>query len=210
MNWKRAEYGRKYAGSLSYTVLLAVFFLVGIFLGQVFSSHVPTSTQQELSEYLKQYMMIGSEPVASEAIFSILLLYIRYPLLVILLGFSSIGVLLIPCLTTAFGFFMSFSASCFVSAFGTCGVLLAISGFGLRCLLTLPCYFLLAEPALRASFTLASVWTGKGYRGMTALYGREWRHRLIWCAIILLAGVCVEFVCSPWLLQLVVSRILVD
>ena len=72
-------------------------------------------------------------------VLSALVLYFRYPLLAFLLGFASIGIVLLPCLTVAFGFFLSFSVCCFTAAFGPGGVLVALAVFGLRCLVTRPC-----------------------------------------------------------------------
>lgn len=57
----------------------------------------------------------------------------------------------LPLLSAAFGFFLAFSVGCFTSAFGGEGVLLAFAVFGIRCLLTFPCYFWLAVPAFQNS-----------------------------------------------------------
>lgn len=76
-----------------------------------------------------------------QAMLSALVLYYRYPLFAVLLGFASIGVALLPCLTAAFGFSLSFSVCCFTASFGGNGVLLALAVFGVRCAVTLPVFF---------------------------------------------------------------------
>ena len=119
-------------------LLLALFFLAGVLLGQVLSGRVPDTTGDELR---------------------------RYPLFAFLLGFASIGVVLLPCVTAAYGFFLSFSVCCFTAAFGVDGVLLALAVFGLRCLVTLPCYFLLAAASWGTSAGLAAVSFGRGPAG---------------------------------------------
>ena len=124
------------------------------------------------------------------------------------MGFASIGVVLLPAVTAAFGFFLSFSVSCFTAAFGGDGVLLALAVFGLRCAVTLPCYFLLAVPAWRNAADLALASFGGGRRTAPVVYGQPWWSRVAVCAGILLAGVCLELFCSPWLLRLVLDRIL--
>lgn len=126
-------------------LLLALFFLAGVLLGQVLSGRVPDTTGDELRRYLEDYVRLGGEgaPTVQTAL-SALVIYFRYPLFAFLLGFASIGVVLLPCVTAAYGFFLSFSVCCFTAAFGVDGVLLALAVFGLRCLVTLPCYFLLA------------------------------------------------------------------
>ena len=68
---------------------------------------------------------------------------------------------LLPCVTAAYGFFLSFSVCCFTAAFGVDGVLLALAVFGLRCMVTLPCYFLLAAASWGTSAGLAAVSFGR-------------------------------------------------
>lgn len=104
----------------------------------------------------------GPPPRALSAV----VIYFRYPLLAFLLGFASIGVVLLPCVTVAYGFFLSFSVCCFTAAFGAGGVLLALAVFGLRCVVTLPCYFLLAVPSWGTSACRPGrlVWEGTALR----------------------------------------------
>ena len=188
-------------------IALALFFLGGVFLGQVLAGRVPDATGRELTEYLRGYVALETA-VTPQAVVSALVLYFRYPLLAVLMGFASIGVVLLPAVTAAFGFFLSFSVSCFTAAFGGDGVLLALAVFGLRCAVTLPCYFLLAVPAWGNAAALALASFGGGRRTAPVVYGQPWWSRVAVCAGILLAGVCLELFCSPWLLRLVLDRIL--
>ena len=189
-------------------IALALFFLGGVFLGQLLAGRVPDATGRELTEYLRSYVTLEAA-VTPQAAVSALVLYFRYPLLAVLMGFASIGVALLPAVTAAFGFFLSFSVSCFTAAFGGEGVLLALAVFGLRCAVTLPCYFLLAVPAWRNAAALALASFGGGRRTAPVVYGQPWWSRVAVCAGILLAGVCLELFCSPWLLRLALDRILV-
>ena len=136
-------------------------------------------------------------------------MYFRYPLAAFLLGFASIGVLALPLVTGAFGGFLSFSVCCFTASFGPDGVLLALAVFGLRCVVTLPCYFLLAVPALERSTALACLSLGGGRRAGPALYGREWWGRLAVVAGVLLAGVCADLMLTPWFLRQLLERMLI-
>lgn len=144
-----------------------------------------------------------------QAMLSALVLYYRYPLFAVLLGFASIGVALLPCLTAAFGFSLSFSVCCFTASFGGNGVLLALAVFGVRCAVTLPVFFLLAVPAWGNSAALALASLGRGRRTAPIVYGRTWWLRVAICAGILLAGMCMDLFFSQWLLQAVLGRILV-
>lgn len=210
MNWK-TKHRLSQGGStaLPRLLFLALFFLGGVILGQVLAGRVPDATGDELARYLADYVRLGgSGSVSAGAALSALVVYFRYPLLAFLLGFASIGVVLLPCATAAFGFFLSFSVCCFTAAFGADGVLLALAVFGLRCAVTLPCYFLLAVPSWGTSAALASLSFGRGRRSAPVAYGSRWWSRLAVCGAVLLAGVCVDLFCSPWLLQLVLERLL--
>jgi len=191
-------------------LFLALFFFAGIVLGQVFSGRVPDATGEELSRYLRDFLMVEGEgdPSARTAL-SAAVLYFRYPLAAFLLGFASIGVLLLPLATGAFGFFLSFSVCCFTAAFGADGVLLALAVFGLRCAVTLPCYFLLAVPSLERSMVLAAMSFGRGRRSAPVVYDRAWWSRLAVISGVLLAGMCAELMLAPWFLRQLLERILV-
>ena len=85
---------------------------------------------------------------------------------------------------------------------------LGVAVLGVRCLLTLPCYFLLAVPSLGTSASLASLSFGSGRRAAPVVYGRGcWKRLAVVCGV-LLAGVCVELFLSPALLESVLERVL--
>lgn len=161
----------------------------------------------ELKEYLSQFLLVEDVSL-SGTVLSTLVLYFRYPLLVVLLGFASIGIVLLPVVSLAFGFFLSFSVCCFTASFGFGGVLLALAVFGLRCAVTIPCFFLLAVPSFGTSGALAGLSMGKGRRTMPVVYGRNWWLRLAVVTGVLLAGMCVDLMISPYLLDLVLDRLL--
>lgn len=191
-------------------LFLALFFFAGIVLGQVFSAQVPNATGDELKRYLTDFLKVeGGGELSTRTALSAAVLYFRYPLAAFLLGFASIGILLLPFVTGVFGFFLSFSVCCFTAAFGSDGILLALAVFGLRCAVTLPCYFLLAVPSLEHSMALVSLSFGKGRRAMPVVYGREWWKRLAVISGVLLAGMCAELMLAPWFLQQLLERMLV-
>ena len=190
-------------------VLLALFFLGGVLLGQVLSGRVPDATGEELGRYLTDYLRLESDTErTAAAALSTAVIYFRYPLAAFLLGFTSLGVFLLPCATAAYGFFLSFSVCCFTAAFGTDGVLLALAVFGLRCVVTVPCYLLLAVPAWGTSAALASLSFGRGRRAAPVVYGRNCWVRFGGVMAALLVGMCVDLFLSPWLLRLILERIL--
>lgn len=211
MNWnKRTGHLAKHGETsfLPRLLLLAFFFLGGVILGQVLSGRVPPATGDELSRYLTDYITLDTEPtLGAKTALSALVIYFRYPLLAFLLGFASVGIVLLPCVTVAYGFFLSFSVCCFTAAFGANGVLLALAVFGIRCLVTLPVFFLLAIPSLGTSAALANLSFGRGRRAAPVVYGRACWLRLGISVAVSLAGVCVELFLSPVFLRLMIQRI---
>lgn len=187
---------------------LALCFFLGTILGQVAAGRVPSEAVEELTAYLRSYVTLETS-CSPQVVLSALVLYLRYPLLAVLLGFASVGVVLLPCVTAAYGFFLSFSVCCFTMAFGTEGVLLALAVFGLRCAVTMPCYFLLAVPAWQTAAGLAAAsFGGRGRRREPIVYGPPWRRRVAVCTAVLLSGMCVDLYLSPWLLRQALERAL--
>ena len=92
---------------------MAVCFAGGVILGQVLAARVPGETGAELRQYLNDYVQLSGETsVSPGTVLSTVVLYFRYPLLAFLLGFASIGVVLLPVTAVAFGFFQIGRASC--------------------------------------------------------------------------------------------------
>lgn len=210
MNGSRqaAQYPRQTV-SVSRLLFLALFFLGGILLGQVLAGKVPDGTGDELTRYLTDYVYLyGQTAPEGRAFWETVVIYFRYPLLAVFLGFTSVGVVLLPVVAVAFGFFLSFSVSCFTAAFSGEGVLLALAVSGLRCALTLPCFFLLAVPSWQTSWALAGLSLGRGQRCAPVVYGRVWWLRAGLAAAVLLAGVCADHALSPVLLRLALERVL--
>lgn len=207
----RYRYGERIRcerGFLFRLILLAFFFSVGVFLGQVLSKRIPNATADELTRYLKDYLSLsGKKDFSAKSFLSSLLLYFRYPLLAFLLGFASVGVVLLPAVSTAFGFFLSFSVCCFTATFGNKGVLLSLAVFGLRCLITLPCFFFLAVPSFRNSVTLASLSFGHGKHLSPVHYGADWWLRGGVVAVLLIVGAFAEMFLTPHLLNMVLEKI---
>ena len=168
---------------------------------------VPDETGAELKQYLTDYVQLGAGQRPLGALLSTAVLYLRYPLLAFFLGFASVGVILLPCTALAFGFFLSFSVCCFTATFGAHGVILTLAVFGLRCLLTLPCFFVLAAASLETSAALAGASFGSGRRLRAVVYGRDWWLRFGAAVVVLLLGVCLDLLLSSRLLELALAQI---
>ncbi|MGM9661884.1 MAG: stage II sporulation protein M [Oscillospiraceae bacterium] len=183
--------------------LFGLCFLLGLYLGQVVSARQAPVVSSELSRYLTGYVELSpGYPLSLRSFLASFLVYFRYPLLAFLLGFASFGVLLLPVLSVLLAFSFSYSVCCFVAAFGERGILLALAVLGLRYVLTLPCYVLLAEQSLRTSAELAQYAFGQGRRGGAPLYGRRYFIRFLAASAVLAAGAVLDVWLTPWLLQL--------
>lgn len=195
------------AGVLSRTALLAIFFAGGILLGQALAGQVPESTGAELRRYLMDFLQLeDSVSENARAAVSAAVIYFRYPMAAFLLAFTAVGAVLLPCVTVLYGCLLSFSVSCFTAAFGAEGTALALAVLGPRCLVSMPCYFLLASPAWGMSAARLPI--GRGRRTAPVTCGREWWRLCGAVSLVLLVGVCVELVLTPRLAYLALRHIL--
>jgi stage II sporulation protein M len=188
--------------------LLLFFCLGGILLGQVYTNRISENVILEIKQYLKDYVSLDDVPyLSSEAFLSNFLGYFRYPVISFLLGFSSVGVFLLPVLAFVFGFFLSFSVSCFTAAYVGHGVLISLAVLGLRCIVTLPCFFIVSVFSFKKSAELLDVTFGRGRR--TARTKTEKGHFKCFAVLVmvLLLSVCVDLFISSHILRWVLKLI---
>ena len=84
--------------------------------------------------------------------------------------------------------------------------LLALAVLGVRCAVTLPCFFLLADASMETSAALARASFGRGRHTAPVVYGRRCWIRLGIVLAALTVGLCVELLLSPRLLTLALER----
>lgn len=182
-------------------VLVCLLLVLGAVLGFAVCRAVPQQDRQELSDYLHQYAQATADGRGPSASALSVAAYFRYPLAAALLGLTAAGLVLLPVLSVAQGFFLSFSVGCFARALGRGGVYLALAAFGPRCLFVLPCTLLLTVQGLSAA---ARRRDGQKVRLTEGAY---WR-RVGLCGLILLIGAALELTFGPRLLQWVIARTL--
>jgi len=190
-------------------MVLGLCFLGGVLLAQGALSRVPENTGEELKRYLAGFVALGDgDRQEGLLLFQTLGLYLRYPLAAFVLGMLPVGFGLLPLVAMAFGFFLSFAVCCFTAAFGPDGLLMALAVMGIRCLVTLPCFFWLGSNAFVSSVDLALASFGRGRR-VADRGGQRRRWMRLAAAMALLAiGMCVDSLCSPPLLQWAAERII--
>lgn len=170
--------------------VLALSFLLGTGLGVVSSGQLSMETSDALQQYLQAYIELN--PQADVGVLPTMLeLYLRYPVLAFALGFLALGVVLIPLLSGVFGFFLSFCVCTLVVTFGQNGVWIGLCLFGLRSVVSVVCYFLVAVNA----------WNGalRRFQGAGGYTQGDWLQGGF-CLGCLLLGIYLDYMLSPDLL----------
>jgi stage II sporulation protein M len=208
MDMGKRPFSRKlqvWSGGAVGEALLALFFFLGGLAGHAYAK---TWDGEALRNYLGDYCALYGSGGVSPALLGCAALYFGWCLAVFLLGFASVGVALIPVLSGLFGFLTMYSVSCFVSAYGRSGILLAMGAMLPRLLVTVPCFLALAGAAWPMSADLAMLALGRGRRAAPVLYGRGYFRVLLVCAGVLSLGVVCERLLSSRLFQLALERVL--
>ena len=204
MKWNRAE--RWTDPSRLQSLLLAVFFFLGTGAGVVCAGRISGDVERELTAYLTDYLALAqSQELDFSVVFSLTLLYLQGPVLAFLCGACSAGAVLLPLLAAGMGFFPAYAAGCLTASFGGRGLLLALAFFGFRCLVTVPCFFLLAAPALGRAAALRGTSRGRRASGFSTCGQGCWLGLGVVCLILCL-GAWVDLRLSPFLLRALLER----
>jgi len=167
--------------------MLALTMALGVLGGFVCSRRCCADTAEELRRYLTEYCALRPEASGAAAA-ETLICYLRAPLAAFLLGFSPLGVALLPLLSAVQGFVLSFSLFSFAAALGRDGFAALAALFGLRLAVVVPCTLCLAAAALEKAHALALLTLG-GKRQRPVVYGAAYRDRFaVCCALLLLAA----------------------
>jgi len=193
--------------SLLRSLLLALFFLTGSLVGYLCARSWDSVAQTALSGYLTDYCTVYDAGGVTASAGSCVILYFGYTVLTFLLGFASVGVVLIPALAGVFGFLTMYTVSGFVCCFGRQGVLLAMGALIIRLLFTLPCFFAMAGAAWPLSTELSMLTFGHGRRSAPVLYGSRYFILFALCVVILTVGVFCERLMTPLLFRLAMGGI---
>ena len=183
---------------------LAVCMVLGMIAGGIYAGRCG---DDGFSAYLTDFCALWADGSQEPSLLSAVRLYFGYTALAFLLGFASLGVLLIPLLSVVYGFVSMFAVSCFVSAFGRSGAVLAMGAMGLRQLFVLPCFLWVSAWAWMSADRLLGLALGKGKRCSPVMLDGNYWYRLCLCVVILLIGLGAELYVTPRLLGLIVARI---
>ncbi len=137
-----------------------------------------------LSDYLGGYASaLGEGAVTTGSLLSLCWYYLRWTLLVALLGLTALGVVGIPLVFALRGFLLSFAAASILSAFGGWqGVLVTAAIFGVPGLISVPVLFLLGVQGMGMAAAMA-------FPGGTPRLRRYLGECALCCGVTLLCGV---------------------
>lgn len=188
-----SEYG------LALAVLSAAFLAGGV-IGCLFVRFAGQEGAQELSGYLADYLRLCGEGMAARSFWPSLWGQLRWLLLALLLGLTAAGLLGLPALFLARGFFLSFSAACFYRVFGGAGLLPTFALFGLPALLWAPALFLAGAQGLAQG---AGMCQRGGGDGLSPFQNPAfWVRAAVCLGLIFLCGM-LEYAAAPVLVRAV-------
>ena len=179
------------SGDLAATVLLGALFFVGGAVGCIVAAGIGGAAGSQLQTYLQTYFMLAKERSVEVPFLPVLWEQFQYPLLLLLFGFTAIGVLGIPILFSVRGFLFAFSVACFYRVLGWAALVPAMVLFGLPALMWVPAFFVLGTQAMCSAYTLFSGRTGERQSSL-AWQGVDWIRSGL-CAVVL--ALCVAFEC---------------
>jgi len=194
--------------SLLRSLLLGLFFLAGALAGHLYAGSCSGDAQAALNQYLTDFCAVYDAGGVTVSLVNCAVMYFGYAALLLLLGFSSAGIALIPVLSGVFGFFSMYTISCFVRCYGRAGVYLSMGVLLVRLVFTLPSFLILAGAAWPLSIELFLLAFGRGKRSAPVLYGSEYFLLFVLCAAILAVGVCCERLLTPLLFRLTLGWVL--
>ena len=198
--------GQETAHVWRYSLPLAAFFFLGLFAGITCAGRTGNGISDELTAYLSAYLdAVQEREITASVLCSLLLAYLWGPAAAFFLGFTAAGAFLPPALALAYGFFPAYAAGCLAVSFSGQGIWMALCFFGFRCLVTVPCFFLLAAPSWQTAAGRLGASLGRGRFAPADSRGCWFRFAGV--CLILSFGVCGDLKLSPLLLRWLLGRI---
>lgn len=185
-------------------LLSVIFFVSGIFVGTFSAGSIDETGSVALYGDINEYIEVirNGSYVRADFLSAILSAY-KYHLLVVFLGLSVPGFIIIPFLSGVRSFYLSFSIAAFIKVFGSGGALVAFGLFGLGALITIPCLFMLSAQSFMASYELWRLVVGKSRGTVTRIYGKRYFFRCGAVMAVLFFSVLLEMYVTPWFVSVV-------
>ena len=181
-------------------------FLCGSVIGTFSAGIVGDGTKLNdlLTNYISFYLDGGTlKPDLMTAVFDAY----KYHLSALFLGLSLTGVALIPALSALRGFMLSYSISAIVRLLGSKGAWLALSVFGIRTVMTIPCFFILCVYAYSTSTHIFRQSLSKNVKLTASPFNSRTVIATGICLVILLISALIDTYLTPYLIRFAVSHI---
>lgn len=169
-------------------LFVSVSFCLGGLSGCLLAASVSGNGSAALLAYITEFLAAAqSGALEMPGLLSALWTVLRWPLAVVLLGCTAIGVVGIPLLFFLRGFLLSFCISAFVVALGSSGAVFAFLLLGVGSLITIPILFILGTQSLMlASQAKERGKKGRGKRAFQALNDPNHAIGTMFCLIALI------------------------
>ena len=185
----------------SYVTGMSFLFLLGAVAGCVAAANMGSAADDVLQQYLDGCMSLSkADYFLGIRFWNALLNAYKYQLAALLCGFSLLGIVLVPVITAARGFFLSFSVTAMVRTLGNHGILFALGLWGVQSLISVPVLFIISAQSFIFSVRLFHAAAGN-------LHGKVFQ-RSIWirtmiCAVLLFLCALFETFVTPAVVSLI-------
>lgn len=183
-----------------------LFFLVGIVLGSYTVYYMSDFNRVEITNYFNNFLgflngnSVAYTSILVDSIKSILPMVV----IIILLGYTAIGIPVILMMDLAKGYVIGFTFSLIVSMLGGKGLMLVISGLMFQNLIFIPIIMLISVLAIRHSVTKLKV--GVSRDRIKGEINRTYLNFQGLLSLIIISGILIETYISPNLIRLVISK----
>lgn len=173
------------SGCTAVLLILSAAFLIGAVAGCVFAERVGGNGETALEEFLEAFLSVANTgELTQPSVLSVIWENLRWPLLILLLSVTPLGLLALPVLFLVRSFLLSFSIASFFRVLGTSGLALAFVLFGVTGLLYVPVLFVLGVQG----YLLSGAVTGR-------LIGEGRKRPLLDHCVLVRCGVCAVVLC---------------
>lgn len=181
-------------------IIAAILFLIGGLAGCVSVNRTNEIGEAAIKEYIEGYLSsVSSGDVSMPEFLFLVWKTVRWPLFLVVLGLTPVGLIGIPILFLIRAFLLSFSiASCF-QVLGPQGLILGFVLFGLSGLIQIPVFFFLGIQGFLNSGSIVGSLVGESKRSLLVDKTQLVRYAVCFAALI----VCcfVEFYTVPAVLN---------
>lgn len=183
-----------------------LFFLVGIVLGSYTVYYMSDLNKVEITNYFNNFLgVLNQDSVAYKSIlFHSLKSAIPMILIIILLGYTYVGIPVILMIDLAKGYVIGFTFSLIVSILGSKGLMVVLSGLMFQNLIFIPIIMLISILAIRHSMTKIKIGGSKDRLKLDV--NKAYLNFQGVLSIIMVIGILIETYISPNLIRLVISR----